>query len=101
MRRIFRLKLREKRGNGEYANKRAPHALAHPNFDKTPIHSTWTTHASKDQKDFYWFVMYGLGKGEYEKNILAKTKGKKGQWDVSQQVKRGLETKKQSGEQQN
>ena len=32
---------------------------------------------------------------------MAKTKGKKGQWGVSQQVTRGLETKKKSGEQQN
>jgi len=30
-----------------------------------------------------------------------KLREKKGQWGVSQQVKRGIETKKQSGEQQN
>jgi len=47
----------------------APHALAHPNFDMTLIHSTWTTHASKDQKGFYGTVMYDLGEGEYEKDI--------------------------------
>ena len=45
------------------------------------------------QKDYYWLVMYGLGKDGYEKDIQAKTKGKEGQWRVSQQVKRGLETK--------
>ena len=45
--------------------------------------------------------MYGLGKGGYKKDIQAKTKGREGQWGVSQQIKRGLETKKQSGEQQN
>jgi len=43
--------------------------LAHPNFDKILIHSTWNTHASKDKMDFYWLVMYGLGKGGYEKDI--------------------------------
>jgi len=45
--------------------------------------------------------MYDLGKGGYEKDIYAKTKEKEGQWGVSQQVKRGLETKNQTGEQQN
>ena len=43
--------------------------LAYPNFDKILIHSTWNTHASKDQKDFYWLVSYGLGKDGYEKDI--------------------------------
>ena len=52
--------------------------LAHPNFDKTLIYSTWNTHASKDQKDFYWLVMYGLGRGGYEKDIQAKLREKRG-----------------------
>ena len=36
-----------------------------------------------------------------QKDIQAKTKEKAGQWGVSQQVKRGLETKKQSQEKEN
>ena len=45
----------------------------------------------KIKRNFYWLVMYGLGKGGYESDIQVKTKGKKGKWGVSQQVKRGLE----------
>ena len=45
--------------------------------------------------------MYGLGKGGYEKYTLAKTEGEKGQCGVSQQVKRGLETKKQRNKVEN
>ena len=44
---------------------------------------------------------YQRSKSGYEKDIQAQTKGKDGQSGVSQQVQRGLETKKQSEEQQN
>ena len=50
---------------------------------------------------FYWFVIYGLGKGGQEKDIQAKTKRKEEKWGVSQHVKRGLEKKNLNGEQHN